>query len=122
MGYQYEIDPTGHFTDHISNPDQLMFANSNLFEACGFIPEWVINDRDHDDLNIKDMLETHYPYGMFEMDKSVVDPDGTYHYPQDPDMFPLIKMKRGEETLYQYQHGIVAIVQKDGSSFVTRMD
>jgi len=122
MENKYKIDPTGHFTDHIGNPDQLRFATDNLLEACGFIPEWVMYDKDHDDLNMKDMLETHYPYGMFEIDNSIIDSDGTYHYPEDPDMYPLIKMERGEETLYQYKYGLVAIVQKDGSLFVTRMD
>ena len=41
---------------------------------------------------------------------------------EDPDLYPLAKIERGDETFYQYQYGLVAIVQKDGSSFCTRMD
>jgi len=117
----YILDPTGHFTKHISSLEQKTLAKQNLAEACGLIPNWVM-DYEYDDLNMKDMLQKYYPFGMFPIPKTTVSDSGVFSYPEDPDLYPLVKMSRGEEIIYQYQYGLVAIVQPDGSAFCTRMD
>ena len=94
---------------------------SDLMMSLGYIPGWVVN-QEFFEKPLKEALDLQYGFGMFEMTGGEVTEDGVYKYPQDPDLYPLIKITRGEETLYQYQYGIVAIVQKDGSAFVTRMD
>lgn len=43
-------------------------------------------------------------------------------YPDDPQFHPLATTKVRDETLYFYNHAILAIVQPDGSFAVTRVD
>ena len=86
--------------------------------ACGLIPYWVAEYTGEDTL--KEHLDNCYQFGLYEMGGTVTE-DGTYQYPEDPDMPWLAKMSTKEGTLYQYLYGIVAIPTEDGY-FVTRMD
>lgn len=107
-----EIDPTGHYPD--INP-------SRLLGACGVIPMWVAADRSPDN-TIFDILEREYQFPLFEMHGSTITNEGVHQYPEDPDLYPLIQLTRGEEVMYVYQYAITAIVSPDGSTFVVRID
>ncbi len=93
----------------------------NLIRTFGFIPQWALNS-EFEDKPLKEALDIQYGFGLYELTDTKIKDDGTWKYPGDPDLFPILKLKRGNETLYQYNYGLVAIVQEDGSSFCTRMD
>lgn len=107
------IDPLKHYPQT---------PNDYLLELAGVIPKWVEDIPETS--NVKDGLTRLYGFGnLFKMTGYTIHNDGKLSYPEDPDLYPLIKFDRKFETIYQYEYGIVAITYKDGSStFVTRMD
>jgi len=105
------VDPLGKF------PEVPMM---NILNACGFIPEWLINEPVAEP--IMDMLNRVYPYGIPMMSGGTIEKDGVHKYPNDPDLYPLIKVERGDDVIYQYEHAIVAIVFESGAYYITRMD
>ena len=101
-------------------------SQKQLSEACGLLPYWVAEwetlVRPTSDETLKSWLDKRYRFGMYELEKSVIEDDGTYKYPGDPDMAPFLSIDLGEYgVFYQYPHAIAAVPTPDGY-FVTRMD
>lgn len=88
---------------------------------CGILPDWAAN-QDFEELDAYRAFEKQYSFPIYTIDKGTIDDNGVYHYPEDPDLYPLIKMIRGDEVLYFYEHAIVGIVHRDNSRTVIRMD
>jgi len=107
------IDPLDKFED--------LYNDEQIYNLLGTLPYWTINP-DYLDKPLKEALDSQYGFGLFEATGQTITKDGIYQYPEDPDLYPLIKIVRHDETFYQYQYAMVAIVQKDGNTFVTRMD
>lgn len=109
-----EFDPTNAF------PGVPTFR---LIGLSGIILDMIMDETD-DDLPLREKLHNAYTHGggLFEMKGGLVEEDGTYLYPGDPPLAPAFKLIRDDETFYMYQHAIIAIVQEDGSAFVSRMD
>lgn len=112
MTIKVKYDPLNKFSEH---------SEYEIHNSLGFIPGWALNE-EYLFKPLKEALDDQYGFGLFEMKGGEITKDGIYKYPRDPELYPLIKIIRHDEILYQYLYGIVAIVQKDGSSFVTRMD
>jgi len=108
------IDPLKQFTDE---------QDEKIAQACGILPVWVVNDELFD-TPLREALASQYGMPMSDFDEfgATVAPDGTYKSKGDPDLSPLIKIVRGTETFYQYEYAIIAIVQEDGSTYISRMD
>lgn len=105
------LDPLGHYK-HVDI--------GTLTDSLGMLPGWVMNP-DYDGIPLRQALDEQYGFGLHEMIGGEVDASGIYRYPEDPDLYPLLEIKRGEETFYQYPYAIVAIRGPEGV-FVTRMD
>ncbi len=91
-------------------------------EAAGYIPEFL---SDADPRPVAAQFNENYAHGGgwrphqgFSMDAVT----HVLHYPEDPPFRPLCEIMLRDETVYVYQYGIVAIVQKDGSFEAARMD
>jgi hypothetical protein len=107
--HRFEVDPTDHFSD--VEPEYLV-------DACGLIPYWI--DVTTED-SFQKQVDDNYGFGLFEMKGGEVDANGVYRYPEDPDLFPLVKWERDGEVAYMYQYAIMSFI-KDGEVFVTRVD
>jgi len=129
-------DPLNHF--HTGWPS----FKSEIMQACGAIPIWAIEwatvrMTDSMEITLADFLGKAYKFGMYPMSGTIAE-DGVYLYPEDPPLYPLLKMNFVEPTnskmhhvekehssnkvmLYQYLHAIVAIIEK-GNTLVVRMD
>lgn len=93
----------------------------NVYEACGLLAEWLWEGAEFDEQPLERVLEESYPYFMgWRCDEAMVKED-KFCYPGDPELAPLLKAVRGDETVYIYPHGIVA-VYKDDTTKWTRMD
>ena len=96
------------------------FNYRQMTEACGIIPHWI---RRLNHASIKERLLESYPYFSGEMVGGALHRDGTYTYPEDPDLFPLMSFESDTEICFIYVYGIVGIFNKeDGTTWVTRMD
>ena len=91
-------------------------------EHLGFIPDFVF---EHDPRSAKEQFNERYwpgwkPFNGFEM----IDCDGnnTLVYPGDPPLPPMAEAWLRDEKIMFYEHSWVAIIQKDGSFEVCRMD
>lgn len=110
--FKLTIDPNNKF----NRPDHF------LLEACGFIPGWVAEWADSDSAkSLKDHLDDTYGFGLYQFDQGSINEQGTYSYPQDEDLDPLIKIETDEGDFYMYQYAIVAIPTPTGP-FICRMD
>ena len=110
------IDPTGFFTKQGAERDRIL-------EACGAIPAWIVHG--DQSLGFQERVTKEYGYPVSQSTGGTIDPDGTYHYPEDPPLYPLISIQDGGEFCYQYEHSMVAFISfKDNKQtvYVTRMD
>lgn len=89
-----------------------------LINACGLIPMWV--ESVDEDQSIKDSVIAAYQFPTYKFEGEVL-ADGTYRYPGDPDLHPIVSWTRGDETVFMYQHAIIAFITGD-DVFITRMD
>lgn len=96
-------------------------TEESILNALGYVPGWVV-DEWYLDVPLRKALEEQYKFPMPPIEDFIVNDDASLQYPGDPALYPLVKIKRGEETFYQYEHSWVCIKQKDGSTFITRMD
>ena len=107
------VDPLDKFEQH---------SPLALLRACGLIPGWFQEWTD-DTTPIKELIEANYPYGLYPCGpEAAITPEGVFTYPGDPDCQPLLRIKRGTETFYMYQHAMAAIVPDEGAAFITRID
>lgn len=89
-------------------------------ESLGLIPMFLANREKEE--TVKEALTLGYGFGeLFEMKHGTIH-KYIYKYEDDPDLYPLAKMTSGDTVVLQYKYGIVAILEKDGTTFVTRMD
>jgi len=109
-GVIWGIDPTNNFEG--VDPDKLV-------KSVGYIPTFI--NPESDDV-VKEALH-HYGFGGPEMTGGTIEEDGTYKYPEDPDLYPLCKGYAGDKLIFIYQFGIIAFVDTEGDgSVVHRFD
>lgn len=107
--FKFVVDPTNSFAGVPVN---------RLVDACGFIPYWIDVT---DERSFQQQIDDNYGFGLFEIHGSKIAEDGTYIYPNDPDLKPYLKWERPGETAYMYAHALMSFI-KDGKTFVTRVD
>lgn len=95
-----------------------MTHEDEMLVLCGLPLYWALNWGGKGLL--KDHLEASYGFPLLEMEGGQV-VEGVYKYPQDPDLYPLVKVELHGCTYYQYDYGLVAIVTEE-STFIMRMD
>jgi hypothetical protein len=90
-------------------------------EMLGYIPGWIHED---DSRPIKEQIDNNYRHGggWYNFQGFTMAENGNLHYPGDPPTLLLFEAKLRDETIRFYQHSWVAIVQKDGSFEVARID
>jgi len=105
---------------HEYSPSQETIKEVN--KVCGLPLYWVITEED-DSIPFKDVLSSAYDSPMSEFIGGTITKEGIYNYPDSSNLEPLIKVYNPEtkETFYQYNYGIIAIVQEDGSSYISLM-
>lgn len=111
------VDPNSAFT---------RAPQGRLVEACGIIPDFFIHAiREGADGTAREALKAMndvYGFPVSPMPGGEVDQYGTYRFPEDPPLEPLMKLEApGGVTLYIYQYAIVALVDPE-ETIVTRMD
>lgn len=96
-------------------------TDNEIYQTLGALPYWVINEQ-YMEIPLKEALDKQYGFGLYKSTGQTIEKDGTYKFPGDPNLYPLIKIERKDEIFYQYLYGMVVFVNKDGTTFVTRMD
>ena len=95
-----------------------------MIEALGILPIWVkewVMFGEHMDI-VKYMTEA-YGFGdLFEFKGGEILEDGTYRYPEDPDLPWVGRMNTKFGYVYFYEYAMIALPQGDGTYFITRMD
>jgi len=94
-----------------------------LEEMMGTLPYWL-NNPEYAILPAKEAFDEQYPFGLFEMEGGEILDDGTFKYPEDPDLHPVATILRGTEVIHIYPYAIVAILDLNANNdtFITRMD
>jgi hypothetical protein len=90
-------------------------------DHIGFIPTFLDED---DPRPAAEQFQERYIYGGWRNQSGFKKGNGRYslHYPGDPPLYPIAAMKLRDETIMIYDHGYVAIWQKDGVFEACRMD
>jgi len=91
-------------------------------DAVGFIPTFLSDD---DPRPMREQIDENYASGggWHELKGGTLDTDSlVYRYPGDPPMPPLAVIVMRDEQLVVYDCSVCAIVQKDNSYTVSRLD
>ena len=111
MNINITVDPHNKF-NHV--PSEIML------EQCGLLLHWLEHGPQE---FLKDRLISAYVFYVGPMEGGTLRVDGTYIYPQDPDLYPIVSFEVADEICFIYEYGIVGVFNKsDGSTWVTRMD
>ena len=119
MSFAQKLDPTGHFSGRNVPPKKLV-------EALGIVPYFVLSAAEDAQeptaRAVLDIMAEAYGFYLGDMEGGTVDAEGVYSYPEDPDLYPLIKWTVGEKVdVFMYPYAIVAV--RDGTNtIITRMD
>ncbi len=88
--------------------------------ALGLVPDFIRQD---DSRPLREQIHERYVYGGWSPIKGFkMDERFRLSYPGDPALVPYCFIEHGDERLYAYQSSIFAIVQKDGTFEVARLD
>jgi hypothetical protein len=94
-----------------------------IIGSLGVLPIWALGKGYDEDW--AGCFERQYDFwvGRTDSQKTHIADDGTYQYPEDPDLDPLLHIRGVNEEVYFYQYALVAIrnLHTDGV-FVTRLD
>ena len=90
----------------------------------GYLPGFL---SDQDSRTMKEQINANYQHGggwsPFGEGQWKMNPEThALKFPEDPPLNPVALAQIREETLFVYPHGVCAIVQKDGSFEVARLD
>jgi len=89
-------------------------------DHLGLIPSFLSED---DPRSAREQLDANYAHGGGWRPMKGFERDGmVLRYPGDPPFKPLVMTGLREEVIVIYPHGIVMILQKDGSFEAARMD
>ena len=105
------------------------YKGQPLREAMGLIPYFIIEAATRGPTGAREVLDymnEAYGFGGPEMTGGTIEEDGTYTYPEDPDLYPYAKFNlSGPEgsiaDVFVYPYAIVA-VRDDKETLLTRMD
>ena len=100
---------------------QFTLNTNDAPEILGMLPIWALN-HEFFHLPLKDALAEQYGMPLYEISGGTLDANGVYRYPGDKPLKPLIRIDRGDETFYQYDYAIVAILSPGSDAYITRMD
>jgi hypothetical protein len=91
------------------------------FELVGYLSYWL-NELDKDDA--AKQIDKHYQHrgGFRHFDGFTMDKNRTLHYKGDPPMRPVAWTQVRDEYVLFYPHAWVAVVQKDDSFKIARID
>lgn len=107
------------------DPHNVYNNDMACMETCGLLLDWLWDaaefgdDPEEGHVFLHDALAESYPYHMGWRECRVGAPDqadvrgGRFCYPGDPELSPLLSVKRGSEEIYIYPHAIVAVVLDD---------
>lgn len=111
--------------DPLSKFGGMNVPNRGIREACGLLPFFAIEGPGP---TMAKNMEGNYNF-FFGWSKghTTVTEDGIYSYPEDPDMYPLVRLdavtEEGQkETIFIYDHAIVAYMLDGEFQGSTRMD
>jgi len=88
-------------------------------EHWGYIPGWL---SEKDPRPAREQLDTGYISGWHPFEGFSMNSQEALCYPGDPPQHPLAEIRLRDERIILYPSSWVAIVQKDGSFEVCRMD
>lgn len=86
----------------------------------GYLPGFIVES---DPRPCREQIAERYVYGGWRPQNGYTIKDGsTLHYPGDPPIHALAVSVLRDETLILFQHDLLAIIQRDGSFEVSRID
>lgn len=92
----------------------------DILNMVGFIPHML---DETDPRPAKEQLNEQYAHGGgWRHMKGFVRKGAVLHYSGDPPFHPIAVIPFRDEQVFIYRHGLVAIIQKDESFTVSRMD
>ena len=108
------IDPTHSYTH--AEPQHIL-------EVMGYLPQWLDEGLSLGE-DCQTALTSRYSYysGPSSIKELTFEMDGSYTYPGDEKVAPLLTLKREDETLHFYPHAFVVVIKSDGDTWMTRMD
>lgn len=93
----------------------------DIYASFGYLPNWI-ETAEINGQTMRESLKENYCAPTIEIDGGELTKDGVYKYPGDPDLYAHGKWELNGEICYIFKYAIVGIINKDGTTFVTRMN
>lgn len=112
----------------VFNPnDHHDYTIDDIQELAGLLPVFITQAAHNADTT-PDTMEAatvaEYGYPLPPMEGGTFSPDGAYHYPDDPALYPIMILTAQTVTIYIYEYGMIAFSKPNESTPATlyRMD
>ena len=89
----------------------------DMQQAIGILLDWARFPSKDVGITMREM----YGFPIEPIKDGHISQDGTYNYPQDVPLFPVIQIDHPSQTVYLYRYALVGIVSKDKQEMY-RMD
>ena len=111
-----KVDPLNHYRLQGATVDELL-------GTCGILPHWAVTASPEGD-NFKEAMIKNYSFYFGPMEGGTLHPDGSYEYPGDPVLYPILSFEHPDinDKLFIYEYGMVGAYANDGTTWMTRMD
>ncbi|WP_067586493.1 hypothetical protein [Endozoicomonas ascidiicola] len=105
------------------NPRELNPVTINhIYNELGIVMMWLDTANP---TSLKQQIEDNYQMPVTWQNDADVDGEGNFYYPEDPTLYPLVTVKRldNSETLHLYHYGIVSFIDQAAQTIEsTRID
>lgn len=110
---KFTLDPTSHYSRNYE------VTAEKLLRVGGMLPAWPQFCPPGRDM--VEWLQSVYSFGGDEFKGHSFDENGVATYPEDPSMYPVIKIEVREYIIYIYQNAWIAVMS-EGEYTMMRMD
>jgi hypothetical protein len=114
MNVHMQLDPLNIFLHTKS------YNSARIMDEIGLLVTWAVQKPES--MTMHAALENNYGFPLSDIEGVGVTDEGVWIYAGDPDLYPLAKLTCEGETLHIYSYGLVAFIDEDGETYVTRMD
>ena len=95
----------------------------DAINQAGYVLGWIEQSKDVLDMGeVIENIMDNYGYPSSEMKGGTLYPDGTYDYPQDPEMVPNMVIHIVAGRIYSYDYGMFSFFDNYGGTKMYRLD
>ena len=95
----------------------------NIIAACGYLQSFVVSYKEcQENHSLIEHVMGCYKFPVSPIEGFDEESKEILKYPEDEDMYPLVKIEMDNDKVFIYQHAIISFIDKDNNRIIYRMD